>query len=124
MRYLLGALLLGATLAGLQPASAYVMDVRQAPWCAVMNYGTGSMYWDCSYATIEACTPNVIAGNRGFCNRNPRGRAGPAPEAPRSVPVNLSRTGRLQSPGRYGYTTGYGRPARRVSPPDAGVAQG
>ena len=71
MRYLLGALLLGATLAGLQPASAYVMDVRQAPWCAVMNYGTGSMYWDCSYATIEACTPNVIAGNRGFCNRNP-----------------------------------------------------
>ena len=71
MRYLLGALVLGATLVGLQPAMAYVTDVRQAPWCAVMNYGTGSMYWDCSYATIEACTPNVIAGNRGFCNRNP-----------------------------------------------------
>ena len=71
MRYLLGALVLGATLVGLQPAMAYVTDVRQAPWCAVMNYGTGSMYWDCSYATIEACTPNVIAGNRGFCNRTP-----------------------------------------------------
>jgi hypothetical protein len=71
MRYLVGALVLGATLTGLQPASAYVVAVREAPWCAVMNYGTGSMVWDCSYASIETCQPNVIAGNRGFCNPNP-----------------------------------------------------
>jgi Protein of unknown function (DUF3551) len=72
MRYLLGALVLGAAFAGAQPASGYyVAPSQQAPWCAVMNMGTGSMYWDCSYATIEACTPNVIAGNRGFCNPNP-----------------------------------------------------
>ena len=71
MRYLLGALVLGAAFASAQPASAYVMDYRQAPWCAVTNYGTGSVVWDCSYASIEECRPNVIAGNRGFCNPNP-----------------------------------------------------
>lgn len=42
-----------------------------APWCAVINVGTGEMYWDCQYQTFEACAPNVIAGNRGFCNVNP-----------------------------------------------------
>lgn len=73
MRYLLGALalVLGAAFAGAQPASAYVMGYQQAPWCAVMNMGTGSVHWDCSYATIEACAPHVVAGNRGFCNPNP-----------------------------------------------------
>jgi hypothetical protein len=33
--------------------------------------GYGSVIWDCQYASIEACQPNVIAGNRGFCNHNP-----------------------------------------------------
>ena len=42
-----------------------------APWCAVINVGTGEMYWDCQYQTFEQCAPNVIAGNRGFCNHNP-----------------------------------------------------
>jgi uncharacterized protein DUF3551 len=50
----------------LSPARAYV-----APWCAVINLGTGSVYWDCQYQTLEACVPNVLAGNRGFCNPNP-----------------------------------------------------
>ncbi len=79
MRYLLGALVLGAVFASAQPASAYVMSYQQAPWCAVVSTGTGSVYWDCSYASLEACTPNVIAGNRGFCNQNPYflGYAGP-----------------------------------------------
>lgn len=52
-----------------------------APWCAVMNIGTGEMYWDCQYQTFDACVPNVIAGNRGFCNVNPTyvpAAAGPA----------------------------------------------
>ncbi len=52
----------------------------EAPWCAVINIGTGEMYWDCQYQTFEACAPNVIAGNRGFCNVNPRYR--PVASAP------------------------------------------
>src|SRR5262249_53438953 len=30
----------------------------EAPWCAVMNIGAGTVTWDCQYATVEACTPN------------------------------------------------------------------
>jgi hypothetical protein len=44
-----------------------------APWCAVVNLGMGDAYWDCRYRTVEECVPNVIAGNRGFCNVNPYG---------------------------------------------------
>jgi Protein of unknown function (DUF3551) len=50
----------------LQPANAYT-----APWCAVISLGTGSVYWDCQYSSFEQCLPNVLAGNRGFCNHNP-----------------------------------------------------
>ena len=42
-----------------------------APWCAVINIGSGSVHWDCQYQTVEACVPNVLAGNRGFCGLNP-----------------------------------------------------
>ena len=59
------AILLGL-LAAIPAASA-----REAPWCAVMSMGTGSMRWDCSFATVEACRPWVISGNRGCCNPNP-----------------------------------------------------
>ena len=59
-----------AALAGLaidlQSAKAY-----EAPWCAVISKGTGSVYWDCQYRSIEECRPNVLAGNRGWCNPNP-----------------------------------------------------
>ena len=47
------------------PAAAY-----EAPWCAVLGMGKG-VYWDCQYATFEECRPNVLAGNRGWCNPNP-----------------------------------------------------
>jgi hypothetical protein len=43
----------------------------EAPWCAVMNIGAGTVTWDCQFATVEACTPNILAGNRGFCALNP-----------------------------------------------------
>src|SRR6516225_8644565 len=45
----------------------------QCPWCAVIEIGTGSVYWDCQYPTFEACyhLGNILAGNRGFCNLNP-----------------------------------------------------
>jgi hypothetical protein len=56
-----------AALAGvsfsIQPAKA------QAPWCAVVTIGEGSVYWDCS--SLEQCRPNVLAGDRGFCNPSP-----------------------------------------------------
>jgi hypothetical protein len=50
-----------------------------APWCAVIENGSGDVYWDCEYLTLEACVPNVLAGNRGFCNLNPA--PGPSPGA-------------------------------------------
>jgi hypothetical protein len=57
---------LAAVIFGLQPAKAY-----EAPWCAVISKGTGNMYWDCQYRSIEECRPNVLAGDRGWCNPNP-----------------------------------------------------
>jgi Protein of unknown function (DUF3551) len=55
--------ILAALVFGPQPAKAY-----ETPWCAVISDG----YWDCQYRSIEECRPNVLAGNRGFCNLNPR----------------------------------------------------
>ena len=58
-----------AALAGvsfsIQPAKA------QAPWCAVITIGEDSVIWDCRYRSVEECRPNVLAGNRGFCNPSP-----------------------------------------------------
>ena len=50
--------------------------------------GWGDAQWDCHYASIEECRPNVIAGNRGFCTQNPNwpgyyGRAEAPPPPPR-----------------------------------------
>ena len=42
-----------------------------APWCAVLAIGTGAVEWLCQYRSAEECAPNVVAGNRGFCNLNP-----------------------------------------------------
>jgi hypothetical protein len=73
MKHLLvaAAALAGGLVSCLGPASAYYVRGPEAPWCAVVNTGTGNVVWDCSYGSIEACRPNVIAGNRGFCNLNP-----------------------------------------------------
>ncbi|HEX4409609.1 MAG TPA: DUF3551 domain-containing protein [Xanthobacteraceae bacterium] len=53
-----------------------------APWCAVVNTGKG-VVWDCQYQTVEQCVPNVIAGNRGFCNLNPDPRPTPVAKSHR-----------------------------------------
>ena len=53
---------------GPQPA---VADYYGAPWCAVVAAGDGDMQWHCEYQSIEDCRPNVLAGNRGWCNQNP-----------------------------------------------------
>jgi Protein of unknown function (DUF3551) len=66
---------LAGVIVDLQPAQAY-----QAPWCAVINFGTGSAYWDCQYHSFEDCyrRGNILAGNRGFCNPSPYYVAGSA----------------------------------------------
>jgi hypothetical protein len=64
------AVLAAATGFGSSPTRAY----GDAPWCAVIGLGKGDVYWDCQYPTFEACyhLGNILAGNRGFCNLNPR----------------------------------------------------
>jgi len=44
---------------------------EHGPWCAVVSTGNGNVTWDCQYNSIEECVPNVLSGNRGFCNVNP-----------------------------------------------------
>ena len=52
----------------------------QAPWCALIDMGTGDWYWDCQYGSFEDCyrRGNILAGNRGFCTPSPYYAAGPA----------------------------------------------
>jgi hypothetical protein len=64
---LLATVLVAAMLVDLCPAPAHA-----GPWCAVVSIGKGAMQQDCRFTSFEECVPNVIAGNRGFCNRNPR----------------------------------------------------
>ena len=65
MRILLVAgVALVAVLLEARPVQAY-----EGPWCAMMSMGNGGIYEDCHYASLEACRPNVVAGNRGFCNQ-------------------------------------------------------
>jgi Protein of unknown function (DUF3551) len=78
MRYgLTAAVFIAAMAFGQAPARAH----GNAPWCAVVAVGTGDVVWECQYQTIEACVPNVLAGNRGFCNHNPAYTGGASPGA-------------------------------------------
>jgi uncharacterized protein DUF3551 len=52
------------------PAQAGYYD--DGPWCANVSVGHGVIAKDCHYRSAEECSPNVIAGNRGFCTQNPR----------------------------------------------------
>lgn len=69
-----------ACCAGISPGRA--QSYGPAPWCAVMEVGGGFVQRDCIYDSIEACRPNVIAGNRGFCQPNPFYRPTPAQYPP------------------------------------------
>lgn len=68
---ILGALaaIAGATFFDAPAANAQFGNAR---WCANVHIGLGDWSESCDFATIEACQPFVIAGNRGFCNENPR----------------------------------------------------
>ncbi len=50
----------------------------EGPWCALSDIGGGVMQENCSMRSLEMCRQEVIAGNRGFCNPNPRWQGNPA----------------------------------------------
>jgi len=52
--------------------SANPSHAGEGPWCAIIGLGPGAAYEDCQYWSFERCRQNVLAGNRGFCNPNPR----------------------------------------------------
>ena len=52
--------------------SVNAATAKEGPWCAVISLGTGMVYEDCQYSSFQQCQPTVLAGNRGFCNLNPR----------------------------------------------------
>jgi hypothetical protein len=54
-------------LAPLALAQSQALGV-EAPWCAVTKDGD---HWDCRYWSAAECQPNVVTGNRGWCNQNP-----------------------------------------------------
>ncbi|HUI13924.1 MAG TPA: DUF3551 domain-containing protein [Xanthobacteraceae bacterium] len=90
MKHIVWAIAGAATLlcAQVPPSHAGYGD---APWCAVLNLGPGEVYWDCQYQTFEACVPNVVAGNRGFCNVNPTYRAAAAPPVKHPIRRDVRR---------------------------------
>jgi hypothetical protein len=93
-------LLIGAAAAALACAISpgHAGYFGNAPWCAVVNTGAGNIEWDCEYASIEACRPNVIAGNRGFCQINPYFSPAPPHGGPhvKRAPAIGSSTKRLR----------------------------
>ena len=84
MRYVLAAAVFIAAMAF---GPGHARAIGNAPWCAVVDVGWGDVVWDCQYYTFEACVPNVLAGNRGFCNHNPALAAGRGrtPDSPSST---------------------------------------
>ena len=71
-------LILAAASLGFGVCAAHAGTMGNAPWCAVQSLGDGDVEWDCEFRTVEECVPNVIAGNRGFCNINPSWTGYPA----------------------------------------------
>jgi hypothetical protein len=63
-------LLVGAALISVCSSSPKA-EASEAPWCAVITIGEDAVQWDCRYHTFAECQPNVLAGNRGFCNPSP-----------------------------------------------------
>jgi hypothetical protein len=65
----LGGAVAAVTCAGISTGSAGLYG--NAPWCAVADEGGGNVNWDCEYGSVQQCVPNILGGNRGFCNINP-----------------------------------------------------
>jgi hypothetical protein len=52
-------------------SAGHAQTYGDAQWCAVISVTSGNIQWDCYYHSAAECAPNVIAGQRGFCNVNP-----------------------------------------------------
>ena len=65
--FLIGGLIVAALCTGSEPANAR----GNGAWCARTNTGAGRVQANCGFESVEACRRWVIAGNRGFCSRNP-----------------------------------------------------
>jgi Protein of unknown function (DUF3551) len=74
---------IAVALIAFQSSNTRPAQATEGPWCAFISIGTGTVYEDCQYYAFAACQPNVLAGNRGFCNVNPRW-VGPPPRYVRS----------------------------------------
>jgi hypothetical protein len=83
IRFVLSTSVVAASLMCLNASPGHAQTFGDAPWCAVVNVGAGEIQWDCEYRTVQECTPNVLAGNRGFCNVNPYWRP------PQARPVSV-----------------------------------
>jgi len=69
---LVAAVIAAGTLLDMPASQAY-----EGPWCAVSNIGH-DVTWNCSMRSLEMCVQEVVAGNRGFCNPNPRWQGNPS----------------------------------------------
>jgi hypothetical protein len=78
------SLLVSSVLIAMAGFGPHPAEAREAPWCAVSPMGWGDEIEDCSFWSLEACVPYVIAGNRGFCNQNPRWQGPWPPEQQRA----------------------------------------
>lgn len=70
MRYLLATAVVATAILAQTPTGQ--ARAAEAPWCSYSSVGNFSLAEDCSFVTFEACRDTVLAGNRGFCNHNPR----------------------------------------------------
>jgi len=77
--FLISGLIVAAIFAGLETANA-------GAWCSQVNTGAGRIEEDCRFGSEETCRRTVLAGNRGFCIRNPAYQNPPAPSRRRTVP--------------------------------------
>ena len=63
--------LLVGVFAVIQLANSGAARANEGPWCALRNFGS-DLSEDCQFRTLEECRVTIVAGNRGFCNPNPR----------------------------------------------------
>jgi hypothetical protein len=73
-------ILIAAVFVAAMLADPRLVRAAEGPWCAIINFGA-DVTEDCQYRSFEECRPTVIAGNRGFCNQNPRWDGWYAPAA-------------------------------------------
>ena len=68
-RMLMLAAAAALVLCGMRDGNAYYGN---GPWCAMQSIGHGTITENCSMMSFEQCRLEVVAGNRGWCQPNPR----------------------------------------------------